>query len=730
MDILSLAPDDRVVYRVFVPGGAEITGHGPLPLPEGTTGWVEPVFYDAHVADLDGTYRFVVQGRQLSGPQGRQWIAVQIGQTREARMAQARALFATGVAGVTAVSALGLVFVWLAIRGALRPLHRVADDLEARAPEDLSRIDASSPVEVRPLLDAINGFMVRLAQSRKLTERFMADVAHQTRTSLSTLHGHLALALDAEAPDTMRSRLAQAEQEAGRLVRLTNQLLAHAMVSHRSDRASLKPLALGPLVRETLAELMSDSRMRDVALTYTESAADTRSDVIEGDAVSIREAIRNLVDNSLRHGPPGVSLAIALECRDDTVVLSVEDDGPGIPEQERARALQPFASIASRGGSGLGLAIVAGVAEGHGGALELGEAALGGLRVEMRLPCTKRAQRGGSTAVGAAAALLIAAMSLPADARELEIWSATDTPAMAPLLERFETANPDIDISYVEFQTTDLYQVLTAAGADMPDVVISSAMDLQVDLVNRGMARRLTLPEDRLPAPWARWRSELFGFTFEPAVIIYNRAALDAATLPRNHQELAAFLLNTPGLAGRVGGYDLRASGIGYLFATQDAEQGLQAQRLLAALEQVRQRTFCCTSDMVAATARGELALAINTIGTYAAAGAKAHPNVGLHLLDDYNLVMTRTAFVPDGASSPELGERFVAFLLSDDGQAAIAETQLIPIHGDRTRDDLPNKSTGPYLPVRLGPGLLTWLDPIKRDGFLAAWDAVLGHRP
>ncbi|WP_170133941.1 ABC transporter substrate-binding protein [Palleronia aestuarii] len=215
-----------------------------------------------------------------------------------------------------------------------------------------------------------------------------------------------------------------------------------------------------------------------------------------------------------------------------------------------------------------------------------------------------------------------------------------------------------------------------------PDVVISSAMDLQVALVNLEMARRIYLSAATTPPDRANWRSELFGFTFEPAAMIYDRRAISEDEMPRNHQDLAAFVRdNEARFEGRIGTYDVGASGIGYLYATQDSLQGPQTQRLIEVLVRAGVRTFCCTSEMFDATARGELILAINTIGSYAAAYTRNAPHVGLHFFDDYNLMMTRTAFVPKSARHPALATRFVEFLLSEAGQSIMAASSpLIPL--------------------------------------------------
>ncbi|MBU2957994.1 sensor histidine kinase N-terminal domain-containing protein [Paracoccus sp. C2R09] len=722
MDILALASDDRVVYRVHSPGYGELTGMPGLPIPDSGGPSVDPVFYDQ---DLDEGFRFVYQGRQITSNSGREWVIVQIGQTLRARNAQRDALFLYGMAGIGGVSLIGLVFVWLAIRTSLAPLRAIADTLLARTPRDLSPIRGDPPQEIAGLFRAINGFIGQLGRSRALTESFIADVAHQTRTSLSALQGQLALAVDSDDPERMRGRLAKAEQQAERTVHLTNQLLANAMVIHRSDDTRLEPLDLRRVVRDALAELLRERRLRDVTISLEDAELPGGTAPIRGDEISIREALRNLIDNAVRHGGTDNTILIELSADERTVRLTVSDAGPGIPEDQLDRATERFISIDRRtAGSGLGLAIVRSVAEGHGGRLELGRASLGGLRASILFPRV--------------AALLLICMGVlgtprVAGAQELTLWASTDRVAMEPLIAAFEERHPGWAIEYQEFQTVDLHRAMLQATPDrMPDVVISSAMDLQVDLVNRGLARHLQVPEWDRPPDWAEWRSELFGFTFEPAAIIYDRRALSAEDLPTSHRDLSSFIRDHEAeLRGKIGGYDLRQSGVGYLFATQDTIQSVQAQRLTEVLGRAEMRSYCCTSAMVEATRRGELAMALNVLGPYALHLGPEYADVGVHFLDDYNLVMSRTAFVPKGAPHWEMAEAFVVFLLSEEGQHVIeTRSVLIPLDPiTRPRSpigQLLRQNRGSFLSIRLGPGLLTFLDRIKRADFLRNWEAAM----
>jgi ABC-type Fe3+ transport system substrate-binding protein len=317
-----------------------------------------------------------------------------------------------------------------------------------------------------------------------------------------------------------------------------------------------------------------------------------------------------------------------------------------------------------------------------------------------------------------------------ATAQTLQVHSATDTAAISALITAFEAANPGVRVDYTEYNTSELHAAVLAGGGAGMDVVISSSMDLQVDLVNRGLAIPFRPRDaDRLPY-WASWRDELWGFTFEPVVMAYNRAAFEGRPLPRTRSDLASRMRDDPVFFNdRVGTYDIGLSGVGYLFATQDARRGYQFSRLVETLGRARAQTFCCTGLILDAVADGRLVYGYNVIGSYALDVASRDPRIGLYVLDDYGLALSRTAFVPVQAPSPELARRFVGYLLSDEGQAMIAQSSgLVPL---AAQDDamaperVAELTRGkPLFPIRLGPGLLTYLDRMKRARFLQDWAA------
>jgi iron(III) transport system substrate-binding protein len=315
---------------------------------------------------------------------------------------------------------------------------------------------------------------------------------------------------------------------------------------------------------------------------------------------------------------------------------------------------------------------------------------------------------------------------------DLVIYSATDTSAIKPVIEAFLRANP-IKVYYQEFQTSELYNTLRhLSPKEMPDIVISSAMDLQIKLVNDGFAQRFEDPvTDKLP-DWARWRDEAFGFTFEPVIIAYNRAAFRNRELPKTHEDLALAIRNdTNFYTNRIGTYDIRISGVGYLFASQDEINSSISSRLKENLGRAVAHLYCCTSEIIDRIATGQIVLGYNLLGSYVLNQIEHDNRLGVIFPEDYTLVTSRVAFISQYADHPENAKAFMRYLLSLPGQQIIAkESGLIALHPD---------ATGPYTasalkrryplqlkPIPLGPALMVYLDQLKQRRFIDEWSNAL----
>ncbi len=161
-------------------------------------------------------------------------------------------------------------------------------------------------------------------------------------------------------------------------------------------------------------------------------------------------------------------------------------------------------------------------------------------------------------------------------------------------------------------------------------------------LANDGCATAHTSPETARVADWANWRDEVFGFTYEPAVFVYNNIKVPPGDVPRTHVELADLLrekLDT--YRGRVGTYDIRLSGIGYLLAFNDARQTTAVfGRLLEGMARASAVARCCTGEILEEVAKGNLYIGYNMLGSYAYEAARRYPQLKVVVPRDYTLVL------------------------------------------------------------------------------------------
>ena len=304
--------------------------------------------------------------------------------------------------------------------------------------------------------------------------------------------------------------------------------------------------------------------------------------------------------------------------------------------------------------------------------------------------------------------------------RVLSVLSTTDIAVLEPVIADYLARNPGLGLQYVMASSQQVYQAIAEDHAVF-DLVISSAMDMQVKLANDGFA--LPLPEDLIAGqpPWARWRNLLVSVAQEPVVLILSdQALLPGEAVPRTRRELIALLRdNSDRFRGRVGTYDPAASGVGYLFAAQDARLSDTFWRLAEVMGRLDAQLFCCSVDMIEAVSAGRLLVGYNVLGIYA--GSADVGRVTVVELEDFTLTLLRTALIPQSATQAAVATGFLRYMLSPGGQALIAGGDgLVTVEGaafDRK----------PHLrPIRLDPGLLANLDPMSRSRFLAEWRAAM----
>ncbi len=327
------------------------------------------------------------------------------------------------------------------------------------------------------------------------------------------------------------------------------------------------------------------------------------------------------------------------------------------------------------------------------------------------------------------------AKSVSAGAPTLLIYSSLDEAIALPLIEAFQDANPEVAIDYEELQTRDIYERIIQETDDAgvtADFAFSSAMDLQVKLVNDGYAAQLELAASASLPSWAIWRDAAFGVTFEPAVIVYHKPSFAGSEPPRTRAALGSLLKErADSLYGRIGTYDIERSGLGLFFLARDREHNRDIWSLVRAMGATGVKLYSNSSAILERVADGRFALGYNILGSYAESWAVRNPDLGIILPADYTVVMSRIGLVPEAARAPQLGARFLAYLISLEGQRVLARAARLPalhpeLEGPNTVSELRHQYGTRLRPVPVGPGLLVYLDQVKRERLIREWNKAL----
>lgn len=337
----------------------------------------------AEVAGIPGEigepYAVAVEG--VRAPDGSALVAV---------VASPLDVEATLVRSATILLALGaaallLVLVYIisrSVRKALEPVERIRSDVaritHARGQEHISVPPTGD--EIARLAETMNLMLARLGQADVASRRFISDASHELRSPLATIRAAVEVPAGAGHHPAISGRDRVIHDEAMRMQRLVDDLL---LLAKADDGLPLRieEVDLDDLVEAEVRRLRA---MAEVPVTASIAAAR-----VMGDRLRLTQVVRNLVDNAVAHSRGTIALAVSSSA--DGVVLTVDNDGPAIPEDERELVFDRFARLEEsrardHGGSGLGLAIVRTLVEAHGGTVRAGETPVGTCRFDVRLP--------------------------------------------------------------------------------------------------------------------------------------------------------------------------------------------------------------------------------------------------------------------------------------------------------------------------------------------------------
>ncbi len=373
--LLHADDSDTLFYQVVAPNTRVIQGDREIPWPPlpARLEAGKVLFRDDRIEaeNVRIAYAFIPVGEGLLP------VVVQVAETLRKREALSSSIISGVLLPQFAIIPLAVILVYLGLMRGIAPLRLLQERIQSRRPSDLSPIPVKPvPDEVRPVVVAFNQMMGRLEENLQAQQRFIAQAAHQMRTPLTGLKTQTEIALSETDPAQMRHALQLIAESTDRAAHLINQLLmlARAEASHEKLH-NVVPLDLGALARSVTEDWVVRALAKPIDLGYEDCGGPL---MINGVPLLLRELLNNLVDNAIKYTPPGGHVTVRARAG-ELAVLEVEDDGIGIPVEERSSIFERFYRVLGTDaeGSGLGLPIAAEIAELHQARIELLEASQG-----------------------------------------------------------------------------------------------------------------------------------------------------------------------------------------------------------------------------------------------------------------------------------------------------------------------------------------------------------------
>lgn len=328
----------------------------------------------------DGPFLLVAE----SGPGPDAPLTIIVGRSLEVVQETRGSVVGLLAAGVPLLLLVVGLVTWRVVGRALAPVDAIRAEVEAISSRELHRRVPQPPGkdEIARLATTMNGMLTRLERARLRERRFVSDASHELRSPVAAIRQQAEVARS--YPDgTSTQELADVVlEEDARLQRLVEDLL----LLTRVDEGTL-PLRSAPV---DVDDVLFDEVKRLRATTeLTVDGSGVSAGRVLGDREQLERLVRNLTDNAARHAVHRVRLALRED--DGRVVLEVDDDGPGVPEDMREAVFERFTRLddardRQHGGAGLGLSIVSEIARAHGGSVAVADAPLGGARFTLTLP--------------------------------------------------------------------------------------------------------------------------------------------------------------------------------------------------------------------------------------------------------------------------------------------------------------------------------------------------------
>ena len=296
------------------------------------------------------------------------------------------------VAAALAVGATIVLLVYFSnlyfVRSIVEPVTAVTDTAKRIAAGSYGiQMEKKYDDEVGDLIDAVNDMSMKIKQSEKMKSEFISSVSHELRTPLTAINGWAETIMNGEVRDAsdVKKGMGIIVSEARRLTNMVEELLEFSRIEDGRFTLSVEPMDIKAELEDAVYTYTEFFRREGITLTHTD--CEEEFPPIPGDPERMRQVFCNLLDNAAKHGGSGGQIDTAIGVGPETVVLTIRDYGPGIPDAELPYIKQKFYKGSSKArGSGIGLAVVEEIVTRHGGRFEIGNAEGGGCIVQIYLP--------------------------------------------------------------------------------------------------------------------------------------------------------------------------------------------------------------------------------------------------------------------------------------------------------------------------------------------------------
>ncbi|NOT11489.1 MAG: sensor histidine kinase [Methylococcaceae bacterium] len=359
---------DKTYFKISSAGKGVIAGDNFVPDAPDSADWSTPFFFKG---DIQGEPVRVV-AMQVLRKESPDKFFVHVAETLNKRRGMMWDILLSDLVPQIVLIIFAYVYLLAGLKRGLQPLHTLASEIGQRSPRDLNPIGESHVFpEVRTLTDTINDLLERLSIAITAQQRFVSNAAHQLRTPLAGLVVQAERALREQDLAAMKPALLQMQNCADRLSHTVTQLLVLARSGPIDGMHELIPVNLYEVVKATCIDWVPKALQRHIELSLECSE---QVIMVLGDEVLLREMLGNLLDNAITYGRNNGTLVVTL-ARSPVAILTIVDDGPGIPDSEKNKIFERFYRMPNSPGNGcgLGLAIVKEIADLHGARVNLSD---------------------------------------------------------------------------------------------------------------------------------------------------------------------------------------------------------------------------------------------------------------------------------------------------------------------------------------------------------------------